>query len=168
VEYDKLLDDQFQFFFNPDDGLEQYFGPAWDRQHELSAAAAIFSGDTGYDRIKQESIPPVLSIEFGYLLKIRDWSDPGTDPLYAGTLRATYRVGMKVLLAGVEQTVLITGDNVFYVTAYSQADSITVYKIKIWEDGNYGLGTKALGSASAGTSWGRLKSLWAAPDPGKQ
>ena len=83
VEYGKLLNDQFQFFFDPADGLEQYQGSSWTRAQELSAAASMFKGDAGFDLVNQVAIPPVLSVEFTTFAKVVDWSDPGTDPLYA-------------------------------------------------------------------------------------
>ncbi len=140
VEYEKLLDDQFQFFFDPNDGLEQFVGPSWGRTEELDSAKSIFEGDAGYDLIKQEDIPPVLSIEFTTFSKVFDWQDPGTDQLYEGTVKARYKVGIKVSFQGVEQTTLVTGDNDFYVKGYPQSDGTTLYKIKVWEDQGQNLG----------------------------
>jgi len=44
----------------------------------LNSASTIFGGDTGYDQIKKESIPPVLRVEFSYFLKILGWNELGT------------------------------------------------------------------------------------------
>jgi hypothetical protein len=134
VEYEKLLDDQFQFFFDPNDGLDSFIGPSWGRQNELDSVGAMFRGDTGFDLITHEAIPPILSIEFTTFAKIIDWSDPGTDPLYEGTLKARYKVGIKVQFQGVEQYTLVTGDNDFYVIKVPQTDGPDIYKIKVWED----------------------------------
>ncbi len=141
VEYQKLLDDQFQFFFDPNDGLEQFVGPSWGRTEELASAKSIFEGDAGYDLIKKEDIPPVLSIEFTTFSKVFEWQDPGTDPLYEGTLKARYTVGIKVSFQGIEQTTLVTGNNDFYVKGYPQDDGTTLYKIKVWEDQGQNLGS---------------------------
>jgi hypothetical protein len=141
VEYQKLLDDQFQFFFDPNDGLDQYVGPSWGYTEELDSAKSIFQGDSGFDYIKQETIPPVLSIQFTTFAKIIDWENPPTDPLYEGTLRARYKVGISVSFQGVEQTTLVTGDNDFYVIKVPQTDGPDIYKIKVWEDQGQNLGT---------------------------
>ncbi len=134
VEYEKLLDDQFLFFFDPNDGLDNFIGPSWGRQNELDSAGAMFRGDAGFDLITQEAIPPILSIEFTTFVKIIDWTDPGTDPLYEGTLKARYKVGIKVQFQGLSQYTLVTGDNDFYVIKVSQPDGPDIYKIKVWED----------------------------------
>jgi hypothetical protein len=157
VEYEKLLDDQFQFFFDPNDGLEQFVGPSWGHTEEWASAKAMFQGTSGYDLIRQEDIPPVLSIEFLTFAKVIDWSDPGTDPLYEGTVKARYKVGIKVQFQGVEQYTLVTGDNDFYVTKVQQTDGPDIYKIKVWEDRGYFLKGINLKGFSESTTWGRLK-----------
>ena len=137
VEYEKVLDDQFQFFLAPKDyqDLQQFnFDPSWDRTAELKSVTAMFKGDGGFDLVNNVAIPPILSIEFTTFAKIIDWSDPGSDPLYAGTLKARYKVGISVSFQGVEQKTLVTGDNDFYVVKVPQADGPDIYKIKIWED----------------------------------
>jgi len=156
-DYELLLDDQFLFFFDPNDGLEQFVRPSWGRQDELDSVGAMFRGDAGFDLITQEAIPPILSIEFTTFAKIVDWSDPGNDPFYAGTLMARYKVGIKVQFQGVEQYIPVTGDNDFYVTKVQQTDGPDIYKIKVWEDRGYFLKGINLKGFSESTTWGRLK-----------
>jgi len=134
VEYEKLLDDQFLFFFAPSDGLKDFVGDSWGTTEELKSAGAMFRGDAGFDLITEETIPPILSIEFTTFAKIIDWSNPGSDPLYEGTLKARYKVGIRVTFQGVSQTTLVTGDNDFYVIKVPQTDGPDIYKIKVWED----------------------------------
>ncbi len=159
-DYELLLDDQFLFFFDPNDGLEQFVGPSWGRQDELDSVGAMFRGDAGFDLVNQVAIPPVQSIQFTTFAKITEWSDPGTDPLYAGTLLARFKVGMVVRFQGVEQYTLVTGDNDFYVIKVSQPDGPDIYKIKVWEDRGYFLKGINLKVSSESTTWGHLKAMF--------
>jgi hypothetical protein len=159
-DYELLLGDQFQFFFDPNDGLEQFVGPSWSREEELASVKSIFGGEAGYDLIYQAAIPPVLSIQFTTFAKIIDWENPPTDPLYQGTLWARYKVGISVSFQGVEQTILVTGDNDFYVVKVPQTDGPDIYKIKVWEDQGPAIGAKRTESMSQQRSWGSLKAMF--------
>ncbi len=141
VEYEKLLATDFLFFFDPNDNLDDFVGgPSWDRTKELATATNMFSNQPGFDPVKQVAIPPILKIEFTTFSKINDWADPGTDPLYAGTIRATYKVAITVTLQGSDQLTRVTGDNDFYVEPV-QVDGKTLWVIKVWEDRGQDLGT---------------------------
>jgi hypothetical protein len=142
VEYEKLLDDEFQFFFSPSDSLQDFVGESWDRTKELASTGAMFSNQPGSDPKTGEPISPILSIEFtNFSPQLPGgWIDPGTDPLYAGTVLGRYKVGITVTFQAEGQISYVTGDNDFYVKGYPQQDGTTLYKIKVWEDRAQDLG----------------------------
>ncbi len=133
VEYEKLLATDFQFFFDPDDGLEEFLGASWDRTHEIGAATKMFSNQPGADPKTGDPIPPILSIRFTTFDKLTDWAEPPAEPLYEGTIRARYKVAIQVTYQGEGSYSNVTGDNDFYVEPI-EVDGKTLWVIKVWED----------------------------------
>jgi hypothetical protein len=140
AEYSKLLATEYTFYFDPADELDAYVGgPSWSLQDELASVQAMFSNQSGVDPVTEEVIPPIVSIEFTSFLPLDpDWQDPGSEELYAGTVRQRYRVSMRVTYQGEALTTLVSGVNYFYV-APIEVDGEMLWQIKIWEDrGNEG------------------------------
>ena len=136
VEYEKLLADNFEFFFDPADNLDDFVGgPSWDRTKELTSATNMFSNQPGTDLTKDPPtpIPPILSIEFTTFSKITDWTNPPDGEIYRDTIRARYKVSIRVTYQGEANAGFVTGDNDFYAIKRN-VDGQDLYFIKVWED----------------------------------
>ena len=155
--YEKLLTGDFQFFFDPADNLDDFVGgPSWARTKELAAATNLFSSQPGFDPVKRGAIPPILSIEFTTFSKITNWEAPPDGILYAGTMRARFKVSIRVTYQGYAGSTQVSGDNDFYVINVNPEGPVPLYEIKVWEDKGQYNGKRL---KSERTSWGMVK-VW--------
>ena len=139
AEYSKLVATEFQFFFDPNDNLEEFIGgPSWQVGQELASVEAMFSNQGGRDPVTDEPIPPILNIQFELFQPLDPgWQPPGDGDLYLDTIRQRFQVSIRVTYQGEELTTRVRGENWFYVTPVEE-DGQTLWKIKVWEDKGQG------------------------------
>lgn len=129
-EYDKVLDENFVFYFAQTDVDQLGVEPSWNRAAEMASATKMFTGQPGTTPGGQPQ-EPITGFQLTLNPDTPAWDD-NVPAQYAGTQRRSYSVTMTVTFQG-GGTVAVRGIQDFYV-APVQVNGTTLYKLRYWVD----------------------------------
>jgi hypothetical protein len=129
-EYDKLLDENFTFYFSQTDVNQLGVPASWDRAQELLSATKMFSAQPGTTPGGQPQ-EPIQSFQVVLQPETTVW-DTNVPAEFPGTLKRSYNVNMTVFFEG-GGSVAVRGIQDFYV-APVEVNGTTIYKLRYWVD----------------------------------
>ena len=135
-EYEKMLHEDFVFYFSPDEIDVIGQGEAWFRPEDLESTRNMFNGGTGRkpDGTIQAPIQQII-LELTPESATDTWTDQVPED-FLGTTMRRYEVDMDVTYTdgGVDE---VTGVQEFYAAAVeteTTEGTVTTYQLKFWRD----------------------------------
>jgi hypothetical protein len=164
AEYDKLLAEDFQFWFAAEDARLAANGMFWDRATDIASTRNMFTGAAG--QTPEGSIrPAVQSIELILAPIDEVWraasseSIGGVTAIPSGAMRREYSVTLEVDYAAGDIVSQVRGGQLFYAVPTTVPDgkggTTQEWQLLLWRD----LG-ETLKSTTESVSWGGVKALY--------
>ncbi len=152
LEYERLLDGEFVFFFAPQEVEDIGHGSFWDRSRELQSVDKMFNSQPG-TRPDGGLQDPVHTINLELISQSSAWS-PEVPDEFSGTVGKTFEVAMSVTYTNGDISE-VSGLQEFYVSQAEETigtETKTVFRLKFWRD----LGRDEV-KATTTDSWGAVK-----------
>ncbi len=151
-EYVRLLDDEFVFFFAPQEVEDIGQGPAWDRTRDVQSVDNMFNSQPG-TRPNGDPQAPVQTIVLELIAQGPGWTSEVPDE-FTGTVARTFEVELSVTYTNGDISE-VSGRQEFYLAPAQESidgEDVDVFRLKYWRD----LGRDEVKSTSR-DSWGSVK-----------
>ncbi len=134
VEYVRLLDEGFVFYFAPQEVDDIGQGASWDRARDVQSADNMFNSQPG-TRPNGDPQEPVQTIALELIAQGSGWTSQVPDE-FAGTVGRTFEVEMSVTYTNGDISEVSGLQEFYLVPAEEVVDDITVqvWRLKFWRD----------------------------------
>jgi hypothetical protein len=156
TEYDKLLDENFVFFFSAADFSSGRTPERWDRTAEQAAYNNFFDANLADNRVLSRDIQLLFSFAFWTAIAPDDPDSYPGETWYRS--RVTYNVSV-VLGTNPELTLIANGLKAEFIIRRDDAEG--QWRLIRWRDDVTGFRSMLTSEAAVeGTTWGGMKALY--------